>query len=147
MAQLHLTSHQKHILWSLTNLACLSKPPHHSFERIQVYVATGPDLTMVGIPSWFVMGSSPTTFRVPEPIPPYQIAISTKPFCFLFLTAFINNDEPAFWPETFGLPLTDLPRDDPARMQPSRSGKGKRRTLTDSMQESFDPGLAGKLWD
>ncbi|KAF7167503.1 hypothetical protein CNMCM5623_000839 [Aspergillus felis] len=100
--------------------------------------------------TWFVMRSSSLGFRVSDPIPHNQVANSTRPSvrqCFLYLAALVNKPDAAFWPEIFGLPLTDLPRGDPARVQPSRSGKGKRRTLTDSMQESFDPGLAGQFWD
>jgi hypothetical protein len=41
---------------------------------------------------------------------------------------------------------TDQPRDDPARVQPSRVGKGKRRKFTDTMQESFEPRRVGKFW-
>jgi hypothetical protein len=31
------------------------------------------------------------------------------------------------------------------RDQPSRAGKPRKRTITDTMQEDFDPGLAGKF--
>ncbi|GAQ05000.1 hypothetical protein ALT_2321 [Aspergillus lentulus] len=99
--------------------------------------------------TWFLMRSSSMGFRVSEPIPHNQVASTTKPSvrqCFLYLAALINDRKAAFWPETFGLPLTDQPRDDPASVQPSRLGNGKRRKLTDTMQESFEPRRVGKFW-
>ncbi|GIK05184.1 hypothetical protein Aspvir_009287 [Aspergillus viridinutans] len=72
------------------------------------------------------MRATSTAFKVSDPIQHNQAAMSTKPSvrqCFLYFAALINDRKAAFWPETFGLPLTDQPRNDPAREQHSRTGK------------------------
>ncbi|GIJ87036.1 hypothetical protein Asppvi_005938 [Aspergillus pseudoviridinutans] len=99
--------------------------------------------------TWFLMRSTSTNFLVSEPVLHHQTATETRPSirqCFLFLAAVVKDHNATYWPEIYGLRLTNQPLGDPTREQPSRPGKGTKRTNVDSAEGSFNPGLVGKFW-
>ncbi|KAF7133897.1 hypothetical protein CNMCM5793_005363 [Aspergillus hiratsukae] len=98
---------------------------------------------------WFVERADTMNFKVSQLIRHDQPATRTMPSvqqCFLYFAAVMHKREGASWHATFGEESTDQPREDPARVQPSRAGKGKKRKDRDSLQESYDPNKVGKFW-